>query len=864
MKKTAIISLAALLLAGAGFSAPITEPSTVFYGKITGTGGAQPFPVLEGTLEWTIQKADGSELLLRTVLFPLADGEYSYRLDVPHSALAYELDDTQGIPLPPSSETNAHVSATVDGLIAMFVGPSGASFVAGQITRAATYRLDLEIPLVPLDSDGDGIPDWWEDEHGLDKQNLSDALADADGDGLNNLDEYLQGMDPQNDSRIPALVTKTLLAYRDCTTGVRLRVEDIDSAATNILYTLLAAPVDGALLLRNQVADPADPDLALATGAQFTQQDVNAGRLVFECASSSSNAVDLFVLSVCDEIHTAATGTVDVSFYTPPASPADTLLEKRKLRAYVAGRMNSVIWDEMGSFNPVALAAPSTGLTDLEYLAEYVPDFGNETGQMMTGGRDDDTLSGGMENDVLVGGTGSDTLTGGGGADLFIFDEGDLGADTITDFNPEEGDVLDLRGVLADASGLVDDYLQFGSDGTNTLLGLNLDGSGTVYTSLVVTLSNVLVSEEVAYDLVLNGDVLAGSLALQPRVTVAVDDAEASENGDNSGSFILTRTGSLSAELSVTVSLGGSAVNGVDYSALSPAVTFAPGIRQVVLTVDPFADSEVESPETVQVVLQPGSGYVLHSSSSASLTIRDLQAVVGIEVLEDLASMNPLVPATVLVTRDGQAALSLSVRLDIQGSAQNGLDYEYVSAYVTFSPGQTFVPIEVKPLREGSETVLISIQPDASYALADVADARVVITPRRETLEDWQTREFPESTDSPSVFASADAGNAGIDNLQRYAYGLDPLNPDRAQLPHIVFRNGYACIDVFRNPGAMDVDLIVEASSDLVTWDSSSASIVQVTAPEYADVADIETWQVTLPLEVTPKQFMRVRLIYNP
>lgn len=101
MTKTVRIGLALFLLAITSQAAPITEPSTVFYGKVTGTGGAQPFAVTDGTLEWVILKADGSEMVLRAPLYPLNGGEYSYRLDVPHSALAYELDDTQGIPLPP-------------------------------------------------------------------------------------------------------------------------------------------------------------------------------------------------------------------------------------------------------------------------------------------------------------------------------------------------------------------------------------------------------------------------------------------------------------------------------------------------------------------------------------------------------------------------------------------------------------------------------------------------------------------------------------------------------------------------------------------------------------------------------------------
>jgi hypothetical protein len=42
-----------------------------------------------------------------------------------------------------------------------------------------------------LDSDNDGLPDFWEAKHGLNPQDLSDAHLDYDADGMSNLDEYL-------------------------------------------------------------------------------------------------------------------------------------------------------------------------------------------------------------------------------------------------------------------------------------------------------------------------------------------------------------------------------------------------------------------------------------------------------------------------------------------------------------------------------------------------------------------------------------------------------------------------------------------------------------------------------------------------
>ena len=51
------------------------------------------------------------------------------------------------------------------------------------------------------DSDGDGLPDWWEEANDLDAgdpDGADGAYGDADQDGLSNIAEYLAGTDPNN------------------------------------------------------------------------------------------------------------------------------------------------------------------------------------------------------------------------------------------------------------------------------------------------------------------------------------------------------------------------------------------------------------------------------------------------------------------------------------------------------------------------------------------------------------------------------------------------------------------------------------------------------------------------------------------
>ncbi|HYD69446.1 M10 family metallopeptidase C-terminal domain-containing protein [Azospirillum sp.] len=81
--------------------------------------------------------------------------------------------------------------------------------------------------------------------------------------------------------------------------------------------------------------------------------------------------------------------------------------------------------------------------------------WGNRGHDILWGGGGDDYLYGDLGNDTLIGGTGWDVLVGNAGGDLFVFASAqdslveDAGWDRVMDFDPAQGDRIDLSAVDA-------------------------------------------------------------------------------------------------------------------------------------------------------------------------------------------------------------------------------------------------------------------------------------------------------------------------------------------------------------------------------------------------------------------------------
>ena len=845
----------AALFAAVFARADISEPDTMFYGQIINRTSGQIDLIQQGTLTWQITSPDGKTITLQTGVHPYNLGQFCYELQVPSEALTYGLTvSSNAIALMAQSNVCSHVQILVDGVPATIMAPATSTFAVAQTSRGSTYRLDLELGNPLPSTSGDGIPDWWKTKYGA-----IDPNADPDGDGWNNLQEFLHGTDPNQDNRIPSLRTTEYFVYADGTTGLRLDAVDSDSPATSILYTVTCLPDSGVLRLQGS---------NLLTGASFTQDDVNQGRLVFvHQATNDPATATTMTVSLCDEnpAHLVTNNVITLNVYRP--NYAGGLLDT--LRTNAAARICSAIaglsFDEQQMAENYYMSRDQGMVVwDCSRTASPQEVIVSTSANVIVGGAGNDHLVGGAGNDVIVGGKGIDSLRGNGGSDLFVLSGPNVGNKTIEDFNTAEGDILDISRALTGTSVILTNYVRFTASGTNTLLGICSDGSGVGYSNVVITLSGAQLTQADLRTLVDNGNLVTGNKSVSAQISITATQPAASQNGPVPGVFTVSRSGGLGSSLTVNLQITGPAVNGSDYQSIAPQVTFDQGQRTATVTVTPYTTSTLLT-NVVQIAISSGTGYEIGSPSVAQVTIEPLMPQISVEAIEPIAVKSDGTPGTFLVTRAGSINPSVLVRLTITGTAVNGVDYNTISSFVNFSSQQTTALINIVPkstanLTNGNKYAQIAIKPDATYKIVPPSYDRVFIVDQMLTLAAWQQKYFPGSTTDPAVFGSQDTGNTGIRNIFRYAFGLSAQSPQNSSgRPFFQIIDGHLCVS-FREPVSVtDINYSVEVSDDLVTW--NGGRVEPIIVPAFTNDTEIVSFRATNVISAsTPKQFMRVHV----
>lgn len=133
--------------------------------------------------------------------------------------------------------------------------------------------------------------------------------------------------------------------------------------------------------------------------------------------------------------------------------------------------------------------------------------------------------------------------------------------------------------------------------------------------------------------------------AALPTVSIAVDDATASEAGANTGRFTFTRSGATSAPITIAYYLNGTASNGMDYASHVGNLTIPAGVSSASITIAPIDDAIAEDDETVIGGVASSSAYIVGTANRATVTIDSDDLGVPSGVIA-----NSLSPTSVYVT----------------------------------------------------------------------------------------------------------------------------------------------------------------------------------------------------------------------
>ncbi|MBD1212027.1 MAG: sodium:calcium exchanger [Dolichospermum circinale Clear-D4] len=406
---------------------------------------------------------------------------------------------------------------------------------------------------------------------------------------------------------------------------------------------------------------------------------------------------------------------------------------------------NSSSYDQVTYSNIERFQITGTAVDDSIYTGSGNDNIAGGLGDdYISGGDGNDTINGGAGNDTINAGDGNDnidgvngasltpglgekdTLTGGTGSDRFIlgnatkayYDDGNTltngGNDyaDITDFNIADGDIIQLQGTSSNyllAVVSADTQILINKPGTepDELIGIVRNQTALSLTGTYFSyVSNVTL----------------------PSITLAVSPTSVTEDGTTNLIYTFTRTGVTTSALTVNYGITGTA-DSSDYTGAIPGtgktITFAAGASTATLTIDPTADTIVESNETVALTLATGTDYTIGTTTAVIGTITnddfDLPTIT-LAVSPTSVSEDGTTNLIYIFTRTGATTNALTVNYGITGTA-NTSDYTGATPgtgkTITFAAGASTATLTIDPtadtIVESNETVALTLATGTGY-----------------------------------------------------------------------------------------------------------------------------------------------------
>ncbi|MDB9455318.1 glycosyl hydrolase family 18 protein [Dolichospermum circinale CS-541/06] len=243
-----------------------------------------------------------------------------------------------------------------------------------------------------------------------------------------------------------------------------------------------------------------------------------------------------------------------------------------------------------------------------------------------------------------------------------------------------------------------------------------------------------------------NDDVVAS-----PSITLAVSPSSVNEDGTTNLSYTFTRTGATTNTLTVKYNVAGTATFNNDYTQIGAAsftattgtITFAAGSSTKTLTIDPTADTTVESNETVALTLTTGTGYTIGTTTAVTGTITndDLGSpTITLAVSPSSVNEDGTTNLIYTFTRTGATTNTLTVKYNVAGTATFSNDYTQIGAAsftattgtITFAEGSSTKTLTIDPTAdttvESNETVVLTLASGTGYTVGTTTAVTGTIT----------------------------------------------------------------------------------------------------------------------------------------
>jgi hypothetical protein len=245
---------------------------------------------------------------------------------------------------------------------------------------------------------------------------------------------------------------------------------------------------------------------------------------------------------------------------------------------------------------------------------------------------------------------------------------------------------------------------------------------------------------------------------------------------DDTATVLVNRTGDLTQAVTVDYATSdGTALDGVDYTAASGTLHFAPGETQETITIPLLHRYGADDGLVFNVALSdPANGAELGAADSAPVHIANLHSLVELDATSYVVDVR-LGTVTVGVVRTGNASLGASVDYaTLDGTAVDGEDYFGTSGTLAFAPGETTAFIQVGVLGDAASP------PSRGFDVVLSGPAgNAVVGPRDAATVDVRNNQSVVQFSQGTYTVSADAGTATL-TLTRVGNTTLPVTLDFA------------------------------------------------------------------------------------